>query len=70
MASTLTATAVKNARASIARRELPDAACPGLHLAPSNPADQSPGRCATGVLMAVPRASCWVASTSLTRSQR
>jgi integrase len=33
VASTLTATAVKNARASIARRELPDAACPGLHLA-------------------------------------
>ena len=32
MAATLTATAVKNARPSVARRELPDAACPGLNL--------------------------------------
>jgi integrase len=32
MTTTLTATAVRNARPARARRELPDGACPGLHL--------------------------------------
>jgi hypothetical protein len=32
MATTLTATAVKNARPAQARRDIPDAACPGLNL--------------------------------------
>ena len=32
MTTTLTATAVRNARPAKARRELPDGACPGLHL--------------------------------------